>query len=898
MRPYSPSIQAHLIAFGLALVLPVLALAGLVTDRYIASERARLEQETGDVAKGIGRRVDREIGHLEAVLNGLAQSASLQGQDWAAFHAQASRLGRTPDLYVILRRAGDGQQVVNTLRGPGAPLPLTGDPASDRRAIETGRPAVSDLFTGAVAGVPTVSVTVPVAPINGVTYTLTAAMQATAVAALITERPLAAGWTAGIADRRGVVIARSAEHDRVVGRPATPDFFQHAKGESGAWMGRNLLGVPALAAYSRSPETGWVTVVSVPEPVIMAPLRKSLWAISASGAALLLLAFGLAAWLGRRIAHPVRRLAEAAAALGEGRPVPEIRAPVREAREAGAALARTAATLRERDAALRRSEERYRALAESLPALVSLFEEGGGALMQNRRVEEYTGAPVPDQEAWSEVIHPDDRPAAAEARRAAAQEGAELQVDLRLRRRDGVHRWHHVRIAPVRLDGGGLCWLSTAVDVEDLKRAQVLQADLNAVLEQRVAEAAERLREETAVRRKAEDQLRRTQKMEAISRLTGGIAHDFNNKLMVISANIDAVIKQTKKQPQLTRKLLSALVAADRASALMSKLLAFARRQEFQPQYIDVAERLGSIAELLERSLLTDAISVELLADDDLWPLAVDPHQLETAILNLAVNARDAMPTGGTISIEAGNARVRAGEVPGLTAGEYVLITVHDTGTGIPADQVERVLEPFFTTKEPGTGTGLGLSMVYGFARQIGGTVVVDSSEGEGTSVSMYLPKAELDARVGPAGLEELMDDLPEEERRARVLLVDDDVDVAAAVEAMLTGLGYEVEVALGPEQALDHLKSAKPDLVITDVTMPGPMNGVLLGREIRERHPLLPVVLLTGNPGVITEPAEFPVVTKPVASHRLDTAIRQQLGSEEASGKVVRLFPGAGRSR
>jgi CheY-like chemotaxis protein len=227
-----------------------------------------------------------------------------------------------------------------------------------------------------------------------------------------------------------------------------------------------------------------------------------------------------------------------------------------------------------------------------------------------------------------------------------------------------------------------------------------------------------------------------------------------------------------------------------------------------------------------------------------------------------------------------------------------VLITVHDTGTGIPADQVERVLEPFFTTKEPGTGTGLGLSMVYGFARQIGGTVVVDSSEGEGTSVSMYLPKAELDARVGPAGLEELMDDLPEEERRARVLLVDDDVDVAAAVEAMLAGLGYEVEVALGPEQALDHLKSAKPDLVITDVTMPGPMNGVLLGREIRERHPLLPVVLLTGNPGVITEPAEFPVVTKPVASHRLDTAIRQQLGSEEASSKVVRLFPGAGRSR
>jgi signal transduction histidine kinase len=146
----------------------------------------------------------------------------------------------------------------------------------------------------------------------------------------------------------------------------------------------------------------------------------------------------------------------------------------------------------------------------------------------------------------------------------------EVQVDLRLRRRDGVHRWHHVRIAPVSLDGGGLCWLSTAVDVEELKRAQVLQADLNAVLEQRVAEAAERLREETAVRRKAEDQLRRTQKMEAISRLTGGIAHDFNNKLMVISANIDAVIKQTKKQPQLTRKLLSALVAADRASALMS----------------------------------------------------------------------------------------------------------------------------------------------------------------------------------------------------------------------------------------------------------------------------------------------------------------------------------------
>jgi signal transduction histidine kinase/CheY-like chemotaxis protein len=555
-------------------------------------------------------------------------------------------------------------------------------------------------------------------------------------------------------------------------------------------------------------------------------------------------------------------------------------------------------------------DRQSRAVNERLPALVWVMDAHGRTVFQNGRAAAYAGPG-----ARASLVHPDDLPA---FRAAAERSPSEFHLELRLRRADGLFRWHHVTSVP--FDGADLLppgsgpsregssgkrasrevsWLATALDIEAFKTAGEQQAHLNQVLEERVAEAADRLNAETAVRHRAERQLRHSQKMEAISRLTGGIAHDLNNKLMVISANIDSVVKHIKEQPLLRRKLLAALVASDQASGLMSKLLAFARQRDLHPQYINVAEQLESIVDLLDRSLVSDAVEVHLQVPEDLWAVEVDPHELETAIVNLAVNARDAMAEGGTITIEGRNTRLDLGRqaTTGLV-GEFVCITVRDTGRGIAPDHLDKVFEPFFTTKEANRASGLGLSQVHGFAEQLGGSVEISSHLGGGTAVSVYLPRAELPARIGAAPvLDDLVDDEEMTPASAEILLVDDEVEVALAVQGMLDELGYATRIAIGADEALEALRKRRPSLVLTDVTMPGTMDGVALGREIRRRQPGLPVVLITGNPTVVAEDTEFPLIQKPFTSRALNTTLQRHLAAPQEPDNVVALFTDKRRS-
>lgn len=388
-----------------------------------------------------------------------------------------------------------------------------------------------------------------------------------------------------------------------------------------------------------------------------------------------------------------------------------------------------------------------------------------------------------------------------------------------------------------------------------------------------------------------ERRLHHAQKMDALSRLTGGIAHDLNNRLTVISANIDAVAKQMKDQPQLKRKLLSALVAVDRATALMSKLLAFARQREWRPQFLDPAEQLVSIAELLNRSLLSEAVGVKVHCSESLWTIEVDPDQLQTAVVNLAINARDAMPRGGTIVIEANNVTLR-GSDKGLH-GDFVCISVSDTGIGISSEHLEEVFEPFFTTKEVSRGSGLGLSQVQGLLMQLGGEVVLESEVGVGTSVSLYIPRAQMPTRVGaPRSLtNDISDAKPERKKlHAEILIIDDEVDVALALESMISELGYPTRIAIGANEALDCINTTLPDLILTDVTTPGTMDGIALGRQIRHRFPQLPIILITGNPTVVADDTDFSLLSKPINSKDLDTALRYHLIANKSS--VVK-FPG-----
>jgi signal transduction histidine kinase/CheY-like chemotaxis protein len=355
--------------------------------------------------------------------------------------------------------------------------------------------------------------------------------------------------------------------------------------------------------------------------------------------------------------------------------------------------------------------------------------------------------------------------------------------------------------------------------------------------------AVARLRSETEQRVKAEERLRQAQKMESLGQLTGGIAHDFNNLLAVILGNLDLVRKRlTAADPRVKRLLDSAIQGAERGAALTQRLLAFARRQDLTPQVVEVPRLVAEMKELLNRSL-GPAIRISIGFPPDLPPVRIDPNQFELALLNLAVNARDAMPLGGTITLSARVEIVKPADASGLAPGRYVCVSLADTGVGMDAATLAQAVEPFFTTKGVGKGTGLGLSMIHGFAVQSGGTLKLASKPGVGTSAELWLPEGERLAAAVP-----VQQPAQASQRTCKVLLVDDDSLVLTGTAAMLEDLGHVVVEAASGEDALNALDAnAGIDLVITDYAMPG-MNGLELTDRIRERLPELPVLLATGQ--------------------------------------------------
>jgi PAS domain S-box-containing protein len=352
--------------------------------------------------------------------------------------------------------------------------------------------------------------------------------------------------------------------------------------------------------------------------------------------------------------------------------------------------------------------------------------------------------------------------------------------------------------------------------------------------------------EDVTERHNTERQLHQAQKMEAVGQLTGGLAHDFNNLLLVVLGNLEMLEDHIKDNPEARRFVRTSLEAVERAAQLTQRLLAFARKQPLQPTPTDVTQVMQGMHALLERTL-GEHIQIETVSAAGLWLAMVDPAQLENAVLNLAINARDAMPGGGKLTIEAANVRLDdayAEANPFVTPGQYVLVAVSDTGTGIPPEIVDRVFEPFFTTKETGKGTGLGLSMVYGFVKQSGGHIKIYSEPGLGTTVKMYLPRAH-------AGPPERATKLPgavtTDTGTETILVVEDDPLVRAYVEAQIKSLGYAVISAADGRAALQRLdEHPEIALLFTDVVMPG-MSGGQLAAEALQRRPGLKVLFTSG---------------------------------------------------
>ena len=428
----------------------------------------------------------------------------------------------------------------------------------------------------------------------------------------------------------------------------------------------------------------------------------------------------------------------------------------------------------------------------------------------------------------------------------------------------------------------------------NLLAAAVDRLRVHRALEETVAErtreltaANTRLQAEAAERERIEDTLRQSLKMEAVGQLTGGLAHDFNNLLASISGNLELMRIRTDqgRTAEINRYIEVAMTSVNRATALTHRLLAFSRRQTLDPKPTDVNRLVGDMEELFRRTA-GPGVEVEIKLASDLWPALCDPNQLENALLNLVINARDAMPDGGHLLIETANSvfpdwrRVSPGEPPGkVPAGEYMGLFVTDTGMGMSPDVIARAFDPFFTTKPTGQGTGLGLSMIYGFVQQSGGYVLLSSEEGRGTTVSIYLPR-HFGTAIGREGIDAAAKPT-HAEAGAVVLLVEDELALRMVIVEVLSDLGYTVLEAGNSQSGLQIVESsARIDLLLTDVGLPGGMNGRQLADAARKRRPGLKVLFLTGYAESVAAGNDgmeqgMEIMTKPFALDQLVAKVK-----------------------
>jgi len=637
-------------------------------------------------------------------------------------------------------------------------------------------------------------------------------------------------------------------------------------------------------------------------------------------------------------------------------------------------------------------QSQFRSFAQAMPNHVWAASPDGLLNWFNQRVYAYSGAATGtlDGMGWTAMVHPDDLEFAAARWNASLVSGAVYETEFRLRRADGVYRWHIARAVPIRDDTGAVTsWVGTNTDIEEQKAALAALGELKDELEERVAERTAALQnirtfytysseyhamlfqrddgafeyeeinpatlalygmtrdqvigrtidelfepsaaallsdnlqkalqsgephrylrvqngaaiEATATpipaeggRRRLtvtardvserlglEEQLRQAQKMEAVGQLTGGIAHDFNNLLQGITGALDRVQYRLSegRTNDVDRFLKAAIESANRAAALTHRLLAFSRRQTLDPRALDANKLIGGMEDLLRRTMGPN-VAMEVVGAGGLWPVRVDPSQLENALLNLCINARDAMPHGGKLTIETANKWLdaRAARERELAPGQYVSLCVTDTGTGMSEEVMARAFDPFFTTKPLGQGTGLGLSMIYGFVRQSGGQVRIYSEAGQGTTMCLYFPRHLGAVEKEGAGAQ----DGVERGFGETVLVVDDEATVRMLVAEVLTESFYNILEAGDGASALKILESnSRVDLMISDVGLPGGMNGRQVADAARVLRPGLKVLFITGyaeNAAIgngLLEPG-MEILAKPFVMSTLANKVREMI--------------------
>ena len=853
------SIDWYLGLLVISTLAPALAFSAYLLWNFISFERRSYEQQLQQSAIDLANDIDRDIEGLIVKLSTLATSPSLHRGDLAEFHAQATEAAVHGSNIVVLDLSL--QQIANTLVPYGTALPKTGDPETALRAIASKSSQVSDLFTGAVAGNLRLNVVVPVLQQGEARFILRLSLSPDRMLQLMQAQRLPRGWVSTLSDRQGKVIARSELHERFVGATVSPDLLT-ARDEPVISAVKDHEGMPVLRVVAPT-KAGWFVATTVQQGLIDAAGRAAIRDAVIAGICLLLLSLLCAYAISRRLRVPIEALAKQAGALGRGEKLAPIDTPIHEIGLVTAALSAAEAGLRERarqrdeaDAALRINQAQFQAIMDHAPLLVLVKDLAGTYTFVNRAAETWAGASITpavgktahdtlSKEGAAEVVLADAKVIATRA---------PLQREMTIETPTGRRTMLSVKFPLLDATNSVSAIGTIATDITDRKHAEA--------------------------------QLSQAQRMEAIGQLTGGVAHDFNNMLTAIMLNADVLASQIQNDS--LRQLAEAMLrAAEHGADLTRRLLAFGRRQTLMPLPTDINELLSDMVPLMKRTL-GEHIEINLALEADLLPATVDRGQLESAALNLAVNARDAMPSGGRLTIETANAELDddyAASNPDVRTGRYVMIAIADTGSGMAPDVLARAFEPFFTTKDVGKGTGLGLSMVYGFVKQSEGHVRIYSDVGVGTVVRLYLPPSN-DAAVPavtvpvelPTGTE-------------TILLVEDDALVRANASSQLAALGYRVVTAENARRAIEIVEhGGAPDLLFTDMIMPGGMNGRELAEHLDRRHPGLKVLYTSGYAhGTMTGKQAGAaqvkhLLGKPYRRHDLATKVREVLDEPAAA--------------
>ncbi|GAC1348258.1 MAG: hypothetical protein NVSMB18_35870 [Acetobacteraceae bacterium] len=865
MRPLSERrwpVRSILIGIVFVLVLPGLAFCGFLLEEFASSQREQVRAQAVATAVRTADALDRELGNLSVALRVLSLSSALGNSDVASFETEARAAVGTLDHDLVLLDP-TGQQLLNTGVAPGRQLPKASAMDVLRLALNTHSVVVSNLFAGAESGTPSVSMLMPVYRSGVPVFGLSLYFKPAYFSDLLEAQSLPPGWIASVSDGTDRIFARNHDAERYLGHPTTQDFQDHARQAQAVWIGTAVDGREVLAVSVKLRNAEWRVGVGVPIDLIEEPIQRSVAILALVGAITLALGCGLAWRLALSVSNPLRRLAQTGAALGEGRTIQPVRSRISEVDAVSRALVQATTDLNARNQALASERARLVAIIETVPVGLLIARAPSGTIVAGngqfgRMLRQPSGSSAATAQpvafdADGNRVPPELDPL---TRALAGADHAELQC--RYRRSDGSLFWVLAVGAAIRAENDVVTGAVVALlDIDEVVPAREDKARWAESLEEQVVirtaeleTANQRLRDEMSARSAAEDQLRQAQKMEAVGRLTGGIAHDFNNMLTVVIGSLD-LLRRRATDMRGSRLLDNAMEGANRAATLTSRLLAFSRQQPLMPQPIDVNRLVAGMSDLLRRTL-GETIQIETMLGEDSWPALADPNQLENALLNLAVNARDAIleasPSGGRLVIETGNAKldaVYAAQHADVQPGDYVMIATTDTGTGMSDTVLSRAFEPFFTTKPTGQGTGLGLSQVHGFVKQSGGHVGIYTEPGRGTTVKIYLPRQRDLAAGAPspgAGPAEANGRTGE-----TILVVEDEEGVRRFTTDALRELGYVVLEASGGGQALAVLDShPETALLFTDVVM-AEMGGRELAEAARLQRPDLPVLFTTG---------------------------------------------------